>query len=74
MTKKFKKKPRLHRVVAIRQLGKNVPGRAIDMIKVQETNGNLKAWKTGDAIDAMLRGTDAFFVVGVIPWVGKGSP
>ena len=74
MTKKFKKKPQLHRVVAIRRLERNqrkVRGRAIDRIKVQDTDGNLEVWTTGKAINAMLAGTDAFFVVGVIPWAGE---
>ncbi len=71
MTKKYQREVRLHRIVAIhrpRKNEKNVPGRAIERIKVQESNGNLKVWKTTEAIKAMVGGTDAFFVIGVVPW------
>ena len=48
---------RLHRIVEIRR-----SGRRISKIRVEEPNGKKKVWSVDDAIDAMVRGTDAFFV------------
>ena len=48
---------RLHRVVGIRRSGKRIV-----KIRVEEPNGKTKVWSVAEAIEAMVQGTDAFFV------------